>query len=49
MFNPRIGILPSAVDEEKLLYRELRELRTVLERIEALMEKWLIDIEEPPC
>ncbi len=33
--------------EEKLLYNELRELRTILERIEALLEERLIGIEEP--
>ncbi len=35
------------VGEEKLLYNELRELRTILERIEALLEERLIGIEEP--
>jgi len=35
------------VEEEKLLYNELRELRTILERIEALLEERLIRIEEP--
>ena len=35
------------VEEEKLLYNELRELRTILERIEALLEERLIGIEEP--
>jgi len=36
-----------AVGKEELLYRELRELRTILERIEALLEERLIGIEEP--
>ena len=35
------------VGEEKLLYNELRELRIILERIEALLEERLIGIEEP--
>ncbi len=35
------------VDKAELLYRELRELRTILERIEALLEERLIGIEEP--
>jgi len=35
------------VGEEKLLYSELRELRAILERIEALLEERLIGIEEP--
>ena len=34
------------VGEEKLLYNELRKLRTILERIEALLEERLIGIEE---
>jgi len=33
--------------KEELIYRELRELRTILERIEALLEERLIGIEEP--
>jgi len=36
-----------AVDKEELLYKELRELRTILERIETLLEERLIGIEEP--
>ena len=32
---------------EELLYRELRELRLLLERIEALLEERLIGVEEP--
>ncbi len=36
-----------AVDKEEFLYRELRELRTIPERIEALLEERLIGIEEP--
>ncbi len=36
-----------AVGREELIYRELRELRTILERIEALLEERLIGIEEP--
>ena len=36
-----------AIGKEELLYRELRELRTILERIEALLEERLIGIEEP--
>jgi len=36
-----------AVDKEEFLYRELRGLRTILERIEALLEEQLIGIEEP--
>ena len=35
------------LDKAELLYRELRELRTILERIEALLEERLIGIEEP--
>ncbi|MEB3774009.1 MAG: hypothetical protein GSR86_03670 [Desulfurococcales archaeon] len=35
------------VGKEELLYRELRELRSILERIEALLEERLIGIEEP--
>lgn len=35
------------VCKEELLYRELRELRSILERIEALLEERLIGIEEP--
>jgi len=35
------------IDKEELIYRELRELRTILERIEALLEERLIGIEEP--
>jgi len=35
------------MDKEELIYRELRELRTILERIEALLEERLIGIEEP--
>jgi len=35
------------VDKEELLYRELRELKSILERIEALLEERLIGIEEP--
>ena len=35
------------VDKAELLYRELRELRTILERIEALLEERLIGIDEP--
>ncbi|MEB3759600.1 MAG: hypothetical protein GSR81_01980 [Desulfurococcales archaeon] len=35
------------VNKEKLLYNELRELRSILERIEALLEERLIGIEEP--
>ena len=33
--------------EGKLLYRELRELRAILEHIEALLEERLVGIEEP--
>ena len=36
-----------SVNKEKLLYKELRELRTILERIEALLEERLIGVEEP--
>ncbi|MCE4598623.1 MAG: hypothetical protein F7C81_00285 [Desulfurococcales archaeon] len=36
-----------AVGKEELLYKELRELRSILERIEALLEERLIGIEEP--
>ena len=36
-----------AVGKEELLYRELRELRTILERIEALLVERLIGIEDP--
>ncbi len=36
-----------AVGKEELLYRELCELRSILERIEALLEERLIGIEEP--
>jgi len=36
-----------AVKEEKLLYKELRELRAILEHIEALLEERLIGVEEP--
>ena len=35
------------VEEEKLLYSGLRELRTILKRIEALLEEQLIGNEEP--
>ena len=35
------------VNKEELLYNELRELRSILERIEALLEERLIGIEEP--
>jgi hypothetical protein len=36
-----------AVGKEEQLYRELRELRSILEHIEALLEERLIGIEEP--
>jgi hypothetical protein len=36
-----------AIDKEEQLYREIRELRIILERIEALLEERLIGIEEP--
>ncbi len=36
-----------AVGREALLYKELRELRTILEHIEALLEERPIGIEEP--
>ncbi|MEB3778882.1 MAG: hypothetical protein GSR85_01425 [Desulfurococcales archaeon] len=36
-----------AVGKEELLYKGLRELRAILERIEALLEEQLIAIEEP--
>jgi hypothetical protein len=36
-----------AIGKEEQLYRELRELRTILEHIEALLEERLIGIEEP--
>ena len=36
-----------AIGKEEPLYRELREVRTILERIEALLEERLIGIEEP--
>ncbi len=36
-----------AVSKEKLLYDEIRELRAILERIEALLEERLLGIDEP--
>lgn len=36
-----------AVSGDKLLYDELRELRAILERIEALLEERLLGVEEP--
>jgi len=36
-----------AIGKGEPLYRELRELRIILERIEALLEERLIGIEEP--
>ncbi len=35
------------LSKEELLYRELRELKSILEHIEALLEERLIGIEEP--
>ena len=37
-----------AVSKEKLLYDEIRELRAILEHIEALLEERLLGIDEPP-
>jgi len=36
-----------AVSKEKLLYDEIRELRAILEHIEALLEERLLGIDEP--
>jgi hypothetical protein len=36
-----------AIGKEEQLYREIRELRIILEHIEALLEERLIGIEEP--
>lgn len=35
------------VSKEKLLYDEIRELRAILEHIEALLEERLLGIDEP--
>ncbi len=35
------------ISNEKLLYNEIRELKAILERIEALLEERLIGIDEP--
>ena len=36
-----------AIDREELLHRELHELKSILERIEALLEERLIGIDDP--
>ncbi len=36
-----------SVSEEERIYNEIRELRAVLERIEALLEERLLGIDEP--
>ncbi len=36
-----------AVSKEKMLYDEIRELRAILEHIEALLEERLLGIDEP--
>ncbi len=36
-----------AVSKEELLYEEIRELRAILEHIEALLEERLLGIDEP--
>ncbi len=36
-----------AVSKEKLLYDEIRELRAILEHIEALLEERLLGVDEP--
>ena len=36
-----------AVSKEELLYEEIRELRAILENIEALLEERLLGIDEP--
>ena len=36
-----------AVSKEKLLYDEIRELKAILEHIEALLEERLLGIDEP--
>lgn len=35
------------ISNEKILYNEIRELKAILERIEALLEERLIGIDEP--
>ncbi len=35
------------ISNEKLLHNEIRELKAILERIEALLEERLIGIDEP--
>ncbi|MCD6324087.1 MAG: hypothetical protein J7L55_03150 [Desulfurococcales archaeon] len=41
-----VGVLMS-VSKERQLYDEIRELRAILEHIEALLEERLLGIDEP--